>query len=154
MIGNLEGGSSPETAKKQLKKLGFESGLQEIAKTSHDDNGRRHDTMVMAVPFSDLGVSGMLELSFYNDRLMVAQFEPDEAGRYWKLLSEHIGKLPEAANQTQEISKDVSLSYYGYYASSGARIRIRWGYTPVLREWQASHSKQSSVFVSHLRRNA
>jgi hypothetical protein len=154
MIGDLLGGSTPDAAKKQLKQLGFDAGLREKSQTGRDDNGHRNDSMVMAVRFSDLGEAGTLELSFYNDRLMVAQFEPDEPGRYRKLLSARLGNLPEAAYETKQISKDVSLSYYGYYGETGAKTRFRWGYLPVLKEWQASLAKHSCVFKSQLYPNS
>jgi hypothetical protein len=114
-----------------------------------------NNSSVLAVRFSDLGVSGGLELSFYNNRLMVAQFEPDDSGRYWSLLSAHLGKLlPQAANQTKQVNRDVMLSWNGYYSDSGAKTRFRWGYVPVLKEWQASLAKHSSIFVFQRPRNS
>jgi hypothetical protein len=157
LIGYLEGGSSPEAAKSQLKKLGFDSGLRERAQSSRDGQGRRVDTMLMAVRFSDLGVPGTLELKFYNDRLMVAEFEPDEPGRYMKLLTEQVGTFSsETPDHSKKISSEVSLSYSGYYGSSrthpdeGAYLRIAWTYLPVFKEYQVHPPKHSSVFVSQL----
>jgi hypothetical protein len=83
-IGNLQGGSTPDAAKKQLKYLGF-SGWEERA---------LNNATAMVVRFSDLGVAGNLELKFYNDRLMVAQFDANDPWRYMKLLTEHVGKFP------------------------------------------------------------
>lgn len=146
MIGNLQGGSTPDAAKKQLKYLGF-SGWGERT---------LNNTSVMAVRFSDLGVAGNLELKFYNDRLMVAEFDPDDPIRYLRLLTEQVGTLSQEAKQ---ISSEVSLGYTGYYGSSrthpeqGAYLRIAWVYLPVFKEWKANLAKHSSVFVSQLRRN-
>jgi hypothetical protein len=58
MTRNLQGGSTPDAAKKQLKYLGF-SGWEERA---------LNNATAMVVRFSDLGVAGNLELKFYNDR--------------------------------------------------------------------------------------
>jgi hypothetical protein len=150
MIGNLQGGSTPDSAKKQLKYLGF-SGWRERA---------LNNTAVLVVRFSDLGVAGNLELKFYNDRLMVAQFEPDAPGRYMKLLTEHVGAFPsEGPDHAKKISSEVSLDYNGYYGSSsthpepGAYLRFAWIYLPVLKEWQADLAKHSSIFVWQLRGN-
>jgi hypothetical protein len=145
MIGDLQGGSTPEAAKKQLMHLGSSGWTERTV----------NNTSLLAVRFSDLGVSGALELSFYNDRLMVAQFEPDNPGRYWDLLSARLGKLlPQAANQTGKINKDVTLGWNGSYSESGAKTRYRWGYLPVLKEWQTSLGKRSSIFVFQPCRNS
>jgi hypothetical protein len=151
MIGNLQGGSTPDAAKKQLKYLGF-SGWKERT---------LNHTSVMAVRFSDLGVSGDLELKFYDGRLMVAQFDPDEPGRYMKLLTEQVGTFSsEAPDHAKQISSQVLLGYTGYYGSSrthpdsGAYLRIAWIYLPVLKEWKANLAKHSSIFVSQMRPNS
>jgi hypothetical protein len=150
MIGNLQGGSTPDAAKAQLKYLGF-SGWKERT---------LNNTTVMVVRFSDLGVAGDLELKFFNDRLMVTQFDPDAPGRYKKLLTEHVGTFPSGPPHTKQISSEVSLEYNGYYGSSsthpepGAYLRFAWIYLPVLKQWQANLAKHSSNFVSQLQRNS
>jgi hypothetical protein len=99
MIGNLQGGSTPDAAKKQLKYLGF-SGWGERT---------LNNTSVLAVRFSDLGVAGDLELKFYNDRLMVAQFDPDDPSRYMSLLTEQVGTFSSGAPaHSKQISSEVS----------------------------------------------
>jgi hypothetical protein len=151
MIGNLQGGSTPDAAKKQLKYLGF-SGWGERT---------LNNTSVLAVRFSDLGVAGDLELKFYNDRLMVAQFDPDDPSRYMRLLTEQVGTFSSGApGHSKQISSEVSLGYTGYYGSSrthpreGAYLRIAWVYLPVAKEWQANLAKHSSIFVSQLQHSA
>ncbi len=144
MIGDLQGGSIPETAKKQLKNLGFDSGWTEKIKTNSDDHRPRHDFIETTGPFSDLGVSGKLELTFYNDRLMEAQFTPNESERYFKLLSERLGKLPEAPGNRKRISEEVFLSYY---RDADGSVRFYWDYLPVSKEWQEWVGKYSSVFL-------
>jgi hypothetical protein len=154
MIGNLQGGSTPDAAKKQLKYLGF-SGWGERT---------LNNTSVLAVRFSDLGVAGDLELKFYNDRLMVAQFDPDDPSRYMSLLTEQVGTFSSGAPaHSKQISSEVSLGslgYTGYYGSSrthpreGAYLRIAWVYLPVAKEWQANLAKHSSIFVSQLQHSA
>jgi hypothetical protein len=61
----------------------------------------------MKGPFSDLGVTGQLELTFYNDRLMDAQFIPSESERYFGLLSQRLRKLPENPGRPQRMSAEV-----------------------------------------------
>ena len=151
MIGDLQGGSIPDTAKKQLKNLGFASGWTEKIKTNSDDHRPRHDFIETKGPFSDLGVSGQLELTFYNDRLMQAQFTPNESERYFRLLSERLGKLPEAAGKPKRISAEVSLSYY---RDADGSVRFYWDYLPVSKEWQDWVGKYSSMFLSHSNRNS
>jgi hypothetical protein len=151
MIGDLRGGSPPEAAKKQLKNLGFDSGWTDKMKTNSGDHRPRHDFIESTGPFSDLGVTGKLELTFYNDRLMAAQFMPSESERYFKLLSEHLGKLPEAAGKQKQISADVSLSYY---RDADGSVRFYWNYMPVSKEWNDWVGKYSSMCRSQSKRSS
>jgi hypothetical protein len=146
MIGDLQGGSFLDTAKKHLKNLGFDSGWTEKIKTNPDDRRPRHDFIETKGPFSDLGVSGQLELTFYNGRLMEAQFTPTESERYFNLLSERSGKLPEAPGKPKRISAEVSLRYY---RGADGSVRFRWEYLPVSKEWQDWVGKYSSIFLSN-----
>jgi hypothetical protein len=143
MIGDLQGGSTAAAAQRRLKHLGFSGWAERTL----------NNTSVLAVRFSDLGVTGYLELKFYDDRLMVAQFDPDDPGRYMKLLTEQVGTLSsEAPDHAKQTSSEVSLGYTGYYGSSrtrpeGAYLRIAWAYLPVLKEWKANLAKHSSILV-------
>ena len=151
MIGDLQGGSLPDAAKKQLKSLGFDSGWTEKLKTNSDDHRPRHDFIESKGPFSDLGVTGQLELTFYNDRLMEAKFIPNEPERYFKLLSKRLGKLPEAPGKQKQISPEISLSYY---RDADGSVRFFWDYLPVSKEWQDWVGKYSSMFLSQSNRNS
>jgi len=151
MIGDLQGGSIPDTAKMRLKNLGFNSGWTEKTKANPDDHRPRHDFFETKGPFSDLGVSGQLELTFYNNRLMEAQFTPSESEHYFRLLSERLGKLPEAPGKPKRISAEVSLSYY---RDADGSVRFLWDYLPVSKEWQDWVGKYSFVFQSHSNRNS
>jgi hypothetical protein len=151
VIGGLQGGSLPDAARKDLKHLGFDSGWTEKVRTNPDDHFRpRHDFIEMKGPFSDLGISGQLELTFYNDRLMEAQFRPNESERYFRLLSERLGKLPEP-EKPKRISAEVSLRYY---RDADGTVRFYWEYLPVEKEWHNWVGKYSSVFLSHSNRNS
>ncbi len=151
MIGDLQGGSVPDTAKQQLKNLGFDSGWTEKIKTNSDDHRPRHDFIETKGPFSDLGVTGQLELTFYNDRLMEAQFMPNESERYFRLLSKRLGKLPEAPGKPKRISAEVSLTYY---RDVGGSVRFYWDYLPVSKEWDDWVEKYSSMFLSQSNHNS
>jgi hypothetical protein len=132
VIGDLQGGSLPDAARKDLKHLGFDSGWTEKVQTNPDDHFRpRRDFIEMKGPFSDLGISGQLELTFYNDHLMEAKFMPNESERYFKLLSERLGKLPEP-EKPKRISAEVSLRYY---RDADGTVRFYWEYLPVSKEW-------------------
>lgn len=148
MIGDLQGGSLADAARNQLRSLGFDSGWAQKIQTNPDDHSRpRHDFLEMKGPFSDLGVSGQLELTFYNDRLMDAQFTPSEPERYFRLLSKRLGKLAETSGQPQRISAEVSLSYY---RDAGGNVRFYWDFLPVSKEWKDWVAKYSFVFSPQL----
>src|SRR6266478_2772952 len=148
VIGDLQGGSLPDAARKDLKSLGFNSGWTEKVNADPNDHFRpRHDFIEMKGPFSDLGISGQLELTFYNDRLMEAKFMPNESERYFKLLSERLGKLPEAPGKPGRISAEVALTYY---RDADGSIRFYWDYLPVSKEWRDWVAKYSSIFSSKL----
>ena len=151
MIGDLQGGSPPDAARKQLKGLGFDSRWTQKMKTNSDDPRPRHDFIESKGPFSDLGITGQLELTFYNDRLMEAQFVPNESERYFKLLSDRLGKLPEAPGKQRQISAEVSLSYY---RDAGGSVRFYWEFLPVSKEWHDWVSMHSSIFLSCANRNS
>jgi len=151
MIGDLQGGSIPDTAKKRLSSLGFDSGWTEKIKTNSDDHRPRHEFIETKGPFSDLGVSGKLQLTFYNGRLMEAQFSPNESKQYFRLLSERLGKLPEEPGKPEPISAEVSLTYY---RDADGSMRFYWDYLPVSKEWKDWVSKYSSMFLSHLNRDS
>ena len=120
-------------------------------KTNSDDPRPRHDFIESKGPFSDLGITGQLELTFYNDRLMEAQFVPNESERYFKLLSDRLGKLPEAPGKQRQISAEVSLSYY---RDAGGSVRFYWEFLPVSKEWHDWVGKYSSMFLSHANRDS
>lgn len=105
----------------------------------------------MKGPFLDLGISGQLELEFYNDQLMIAQFIPKDPERYFKLLSEHLGKLPEAPAKAKRISHEVSLTYY---RDPDGGVRFYWNYLPVSKEWQDWVSRYSFMFSSRPNSNS
>jgi hypothetical protein len=151
MIGDLPGGSTPETVKKQLKNLGFDSGWTEKIKTNSDDHRPRHDFIETKGPFSDLGVSGQLTLTFYNDRLMEARFTPNESERYRKLLSKRVGRLPEEPGKPKRISAEVSLSYY---RDADGSVRFHWDYLPVSKQWEDWVGKYSFRFLPDHGRNS
>jgi hypothetical protein len=144
MIGELQGGSVADAARNQLKNRGFDSGWTEKLETNPNDHFRpRHDFLEMKGPFSDLGISGQLELTFYNERLMSAQFTPSESERYFKLLSERLGELPDSPGTAERISAEVSLSYY---RNADGSVRFYWDYLPVSKEWKDWVAKYSSIF--------
>jgi hypothetical protein len=152
MIGDLQGGSLADAARNQLRSLGFDSGWAQKIQTNPDDHSRpRHDFLEMKGPFSDLGVSGQLELTFYNNRLMDAQFTPSEPERYFRLLSKRLGKLAETSGQPQRISAEVSLSYY---RDAGGNVRFYWDFLPVSKEWKDWVAKYSFVFSPQLNPNS
>ena len=148
VIGDFRGGSPPEAVRNQLRSRGFNSGWTENSKTNPDDRSRpRHDFLEMKGPFSDLGVTGQLELTFYNDRLMNARFTPSESERYFGLLSQRFGKLPKDPGTPQRISAEVALTYY---RDPDGNIRFYWDYLPVSNEWKDWVAKYSSVFFHKL----
>jgi hypothetical protein len=148
VIGDFRGGSAPDAARNQLKSRGFNSGWTENNKTNPDDSSRsRHDFLEMKGPFSDLGVTGQLELTFFNDKLMDAQFIPSEADRYFKALSRHLGKLPENPGRPQRISAEVAFTYY---RDPDGSIRFYWDYLPVSKEWRDWVAKYSLIFSPKL----
>lgn len=148
VIGNFRGGSPPEAVRNQLRSRGFSSGWTEDSKTNPDDHSRpRHDFLEMKGPFSDLGVTGQLELAFYNDRLMNAQFIPSESERYFGLLSQRLGKLSENPGKPQRISNEVALTYC---RDPNGSIRFYWDYLPVSKEWKDWVARYSSVFFPEL----
>jgi hypothetical protein len=151
MIGDLEGGSVPDAARKQLSSLGFGSDWSERTTSHPDDRRPRHDFIEMKGPFLDLGISGQLELEFYNDQLMIAQFIPKDPERYFKLLSEHLRKLPEAPAKAKRISHEVSLTYY---RDPNGGVRFYWDYLPVSKEWQDWVSRYSFMFSSRPNSNS
>lgn len=152
VIGELHGGSVPDAVRNQLRSRGFNSGWTENSKTNPDDRSRpRHDFLEMKGPFSDLSVKGQLELTFYNDRLMDAQFIPSESERYFGLLSQRLGKLPEDPGKSQRISAEVAFTYY---RDPNGSIRFYWDYLPVSREWKDWVARYSSVFFPELSLNS
>jgi hypothetical protein len=148
VIGDFRGGSPPDAARTQLRNRGFNSGWTENSKANPDDRSRpRHDFLEMKGPFSDLGVTGQLELTFFNDRLMDAQFIPSESERYFRLLSQLLGKLPENPGTPKRISAEVALTYY--HDPDGS-MRFYWDYLPLSKEWKDWVAKYSSVFSPQL----
>jgi len=148
VIGGLHGGSPPDVVRDHLRSRGFNLGWVENSKTNPDDHIRpRHDFLEVKGPFSDLGITGQLELTFYNDRLMDAQFIPSESARYFGLLSQRLGRLPESPGKSQRISAEVTLTYF---RDPNGSIRFKWDYLPVSQEWKDWIARYSSVFLFKL----
>lgn len=148
MIGDFRGGSPPGAVRNPLRSRGFNSGWTENSKPNPDDSSRpRHDFLEMKGPFSDLGVTGQLELTFFNDRFMAAQFIPSESERYFGLLSQRLGKLPENPGTPKRISAEVALTYY---RDPDGSMRFYWDCLPVSKEWKDWVAKYSSVFSPKL----
>jgi hypothetical protein len=151
MIGNFQGGASPDSARNNLRPLRFDSGWIENQKANPDDHRPRHDFLEMKGPYSDMGISGQLELTFYNDRLMAAQFIPTESERYFRILSERLGKLPAEPGKPKPISRVVSLTYY---RDANGSVRFCWDFLPVSKEWNDWVSKYSSIVFPLSRRSS
>ena len=133
MIAGLQGGSSPDAAKKLLTDLGFTQWRERTLNNS----------LALATPLADLGVSGTLNLQFYDGHLVFAKFRPDDNEQYWKLLHNKIDGLPETVNQAKQISRDVVLDHESHYEDQGVVTWYVWVYLPVLRDLQKDLHKPS-----------
>ena len=151
LIDELLGGSTSEVVTRQLGTGRPRSSWSEKEALNPNDRRPRHDFIYMIGPYSDQGIPGRLELTFYNDRLMEAQFTPNDPERYFQRLSKSIRDWGSEPGKPRNISPEVTLTYY---RDAGGGIRFIWTYLPISKEWDDWVARYSLLSYSHASHHA
>ncbi len=134
LIGNLRSYQSIEQVRGSLTSAGFADGWKE-QKVAVDPKDRRpqHDFVTLAGPFEDLGCRGALTLTFFNDRLMVAEFVSEKGASYLESIAQRIKNIPQSPQQQVPIEDRIS---FGYYREPAGNLRFRWEDMHLTKEWR------------------
>jgi hypothetical protein len=141
LIGSLRSYQSMEQVRGSLRDAGFADGWKE-QKIGVDSKDRRpqHDFVTLAGPFEDLGCRGVLTLTFFNDRLMVAEFVPEKGTSYLESITKRIKNIPRSPQQQVPIEDRIS---FGYYQEPSGNLRFRWEDMRLSKEWRDWVQKHS-----------
>ena len=134
LCGGFRSSQTVEEVRAQLGKLGIESRWKEQAKASSKNDPRPpYKFVYLTGPFKLSGVDGILKLTFFNGRLLKAQFSPSSSQEYLDALKSERAKLPGRAGE--EISTD-RRTRFRFDITRDKKLVFTW-YDPKLAdEWQ------------------
>lgn len=141
LCGNFQSYQAIEDVRAELSKSGQTSGwIEEFQGTSPTDRRPPYKLMYLSGPFKLSGIDGRLRFTFYNGRLMEAQFSPEKGEEYLAVLRSQNSKVPE--KPAQEIVTD-RRTRFRFDAGLNGRLFFTW-YDPKLNDewkrWVASNS--------------
>jgi hypothetical protein len=133
LIGELHSYSTIEDARRQIAASGNSSGWSEYkAPIEPTDKRPRHDMVLLTGDFRDLGQSGKVRLTFFNDRLMSTEFWPANSSAYTAVLRAQLKKFPARPAERVTIDRNTNFTYY---ADPNGNLRFDWGDANLSQEW-------------------
>jgi hypothetical protein len=99
-----------------------------------DPTDRRppHSFVHLLGDFRDLGSAGKLRLTFYNNRLMTAEFWPSDGKTYLAALRGTGQQLPTASGQHIKVGRGTDFCYY---ADADGTFHFIWEDPTLTQEW-------------------
>jgi len=105
---------------------------KESKKTEPSGSRPAYEFITMSGPFKISGIDGHLKLTFYNDRLMSADFSTLKGHEYIASLRLRQEKVPE--NAGEEITTDRRTGFR-YYLDPDSAFRFTWYDKKLEAEW-------------------
>jgi hypothetical protein len=130
----FESYQSPGLVRGLLAKVVNENQWEEHSKNFDPvppDKRPPYKFLTMSGPYQSLGISGQLELTFYNSRLMEVRFTTTKGSEYLDLLRAH-SKVPRKA--TEEIVLDRHTKFR-FDTNSDGTVRFSWFDAKLWSEW-------------------
>jgi hypothetical protein len=130
-----------EDVRAELGRRGIASEWKETSKgTSPDDPRPPYKFTYVSGPFTLSGTSGQLKLSFYNGRLMEAQFSPQKGNDYMATLREQHLKAPQkpgeeiVTDRRTRLRFDVGADGSTFFTWYDPKLENEW------KKWLASNT--------------
>jgi hypothetical protein len=141
LIDGLFGYETIPQVRDQLTRIApSERWTQESEHRDQTDRRPPHDIVYLLGEFQHLGQRGRLRLTFYNNRLMTAEFWPFDGGRYMAALREKGFPTPPSPGTEIRIGTRTS---FAYYTKPGGEFRCVWEDVDLAREfsdWVAKYA--------------
>lgn len=146
----IEGYKSYESAEDVIKYLQSKNLNPEWASLPGDKNLLHGSSAILVKPYTDLGHTGQLWLTFLNNRLVKVGFCPDEIQSYLTSL-EKSRNIFLRKTSGFKLSPDVTVKID--FALQSRLPFVRWTDDRLDDEWTAWHMRQlgvKSTFVYHI----
>jgi len=141
LVGPFQSYQTIADTREMLAKAGVGGTWKEETQgTTSTDRRPPYEIVYMVGPFKLSGIEGRLRLTFYNGRLMEAQFSTLKGQEFMSALRAENGRMPE--KPASEIVTDVRTKFR-FDTEPGGTTRFTW-YDPKLEnewnKWVAEHS--------------
>ena len=141
LCGNFQSYQTVEDVRAELSRSGQTSGWTEESQgTSPIDRRPPYKLIYLSGPFKLSGIDGRLRFTFYNGRLMEAQFSPQKGDDYMAALRNEKAMVPQ--KPAEEVVTDRRTRFRFDVGPNGS-ISFTW-YDPKLeaewKKWVASNS--------------
>ena len=103
LMGAFKSYDDEESLRAQLAEAGIAPERSLLSKTPSGRYPPRDMVTLTATKFRHLGELGTLSLELFNNRLMEAEFRPEDASAYAKALRRSIPSLPRGSTGTSEV---------------------------------------------------
>src|SRR4051794_37531300 len=133
LIDGLSSYQSRQEVRKQLDASGAGNWSEDRNTVLPSDPRPKHDLVTLSGHFRHLGQDGLLRLTFFNDRLMTAEFFPIDGSVYLSALRKQARGFPTGPKEQTVLSRRTSFSYY---ADPGGNMRFVWEDPKLAKDWQ------------------
>jgi hypothetical protein len=124
---------TPQVVRNRLSQSGIASHWQEEFKgTDVSDRRPSYQFLTMSGPFTLSGIEGRLKLTFYNDRLMSAEFSTGRGREYLEALRQQRIKVPADVNRDTIVDRRTKFRYDTYPTGM---FRFSWTDPQLENEW-------------------
>jgi hypothetical protein len=131
LIAGLLGGESKlDVEAKLTKTFPGQNWHEQTERREPDDKTPPHEITYLSGSFRDLGHAGDIRLTFYNGRLMMAEFWPNDPNVYTEALNKSGFRVPRSPGV--EITR--GRTRFAYY-SDAKGLRFVWEDTAVSHEF-------------------
>lgn len=134
LMGAFQSYDDEASLRKQLAEAGFAVERKLLTKTPSGRYPPRDMTTLTVRDFRHLGELGTLSLELFNNRLMEADFRPEDAAAYAKALHRSTPNLPRGSTGTSEVVQGP-LRIYSNVDLAKSRVGGNLG-TDALVLWQ------------------
>jgi hypothetical protein len=138
---NFESYQTVEDVRTELGKRGLASGWNEESQgTSPTDRRPPYKLIYLSGPFRLSGIDGRLRFTFYNGRLMEAQFSPQKGNDYMAALRREKAIMPQkpaeevVTNRRTRFRFDVGPNGSLFFTWYDPKLDAEW------KKWVASNS--------------
>ncbi len=133
LIGRFVSHESPAAVRSRLASEWSRGWTERHEGLDRADRRPRYGFVIMSGPFQDLGFAGNLKLTFFNDRLMSAQFSPLDGVAYGNTLRQRMKSIPTVPGAETVISRHTLCKYY---IDADGAYRFLWEDQNLMREWE------------------